>query len=291
MADFHFSLQLTYFDLKVFTSSVFSRYVVRSLIVSEAVVPLIVSSKKTSPTQSSNLSEMRCVVSRGRFFRSIRHLPMLMVFVHTTTSSSWSSSKRCKSNCSSHFARGDGLDLYFSLPSLQEKKKIWDNYLKKVSNFARVQLTNLNFTKGSSPASIAGRPFASTKSIVTTELQICDFKRFDASANFGLRWKYCKYVKVLCYEQKEMERSRQRGGNRRRRRRKFFFVDFHFHSKCVFFMCKRTKARHKDGNCVISGQKRRKTFSQIFVFTCSTKPQASSLSYQNVTKIAKIVFY
>lgn len=49
---------------------------------------------------------------------------------------------------------------------------------------------------------MAGRPFASTKSIVTTELQICDFKRRDASASLGLRWKYCKYVKALCYEHK-----------------------------------------------------------------------------------------
>lgn len=48
----------------------------------------------------------------------------------------------------------------------------------------------LNFTNGSSPASAAGKPFASTSKIVTTELQIWDFNRFDASASFGFRWKY-----------------------------------------------------------------------------------------------------
>lgn len=48
----------------------------------------------------------------------------------------------------------------------------------------------LNLTNGSSMLSSAGKPFASTSNIVTTELQICDFNLLDASANFGLRWKY-----------------------------------------------------------------------------------------------------
>lgn len=40
--------------------------------------------------------------------------------------------------------------------------------------------------------SVSGGKFlASTSTIVTTELHICDFKRFDDSARRGLRWKYC----------------------------------------------------------------------------------------------------
>lgn len=111
----------TYFFPRVFRSMVSSRYVVRSLMVSDDVVPLIVSSKKISPMQSSNLFHNRCVVSLGRLLRSMRHLPMLMLREHATTSSSWSSSNRCKSNCSSHLARGDVLLLYFSLPNLMAK--------------------------------------------------------------------------------------------------------------------------------------------------------------------------
>lgn len=211
---------LTYFFLKALTSSAFSRYVVKSLIVSDDVVPLIVRSRKISPTQSSNLFQRRCVVSRGRLFRSTKHFPMLIVFVHTTTSNSWSSSNRCKSNCSSHFARGEGLLLYFSLPSLRKVGK----FSCKFNLFHHS--TNLNLTNGSSPASIAGRPFASTSNVVTTELQICDFRRFDASANFGLRWKYWKYVKVLCYEQTSMEKKSQpkEGEEKNRKRRRNFLL-------------------------------------------------------------------
>lgn len=109
---------LTYFFSSFFRSTVSSRYVVRSLMVSDDVVPLIVSSKKISPMQSSNLFHIRCVVSLGRLLRSMRHLPMLMLREQTTTSSSWSSSNKWRSNCSSHFALGDVLLLYFSLPNL-----------------------------------------------------------------------------------------------------------------------------------------------------------------------------
>lgn len=114
---------ITYFLSRLRLSISFSRCVVKSLIVSDAVVPLIVSSRKISPRQSSNLFHNRCVVSRGRLRKSITHLPMLAFFVHTTTSSSWSSSNKWRSNCSSHFARGVVLLLYFSLPSLWEGKK------------------------------------------------------------------------------------------------------------------------------------------------------------------------
>lgn len=224
---------LTYFFLKALTSSAFSRYVVKSLIVSDDVVPLIVRSRKISPTQSSNLFQRRCVVSRGRLFRSTKHFPMLIVFVHTTTSNSWSSSNRCKSNCSSHFARGEGLLLYFSLPSLRKVGK----FSCKFNLFHHS--TNLNLTNGSSPASIAGRPFASTSNVVTTELHICDFRRFDASANFGLRWKYWKYVKVLCYEQTSMEKkvSQRKAKKKIEREEEIFFCRFPFHLSSLFFFC------------------------------------------------------
>lgn len=124
---------ITYFLSRFRLSISFSRCVVKSLIVSEAVVPLIVSSRKISPRQSSNLFHNRCVVSRGRLRKSITHLPMLVFFVHTTTSSSWSSSNKWRSNCSNHFARGVVLLLYFSLPSLWWRgRKMWEKMSNKL---------------------------------------------------------------------------------------------------------------------------------------------------------------
>lgn len=113
----------TYFFWRVPLSLSSSRCVNKSVIVSDAVVPEIVSNKKISPKQSSNLFHRRCVVSRGRLLKSITHLPMLAFFVHTTTSSSWSSSNKWRSNCSNHFARGEFLLLYFSFPSLYSAKE------------------------------------------------------------------------------------------------------------------------------------------------------------------------
>lgn len=165
--------------------------------------------------QSSNLFHIRCVVSLGRLLRSIMHLPMLMFLEHTTTSSNWSSSNKCKSNCSSHLARGDVLLLYFSFPSLQ---KTFIEFTRQLSNY-HVCKSYLNLTNGSSPASASGKPFASTNRIVTTELHICDFKRFDASASLGFRWKYWKYVKVFCYNAQAKER-------RKTELKRSFFVDF-----------------------------------------------------------------
>lgn len=182
----------TYFLSSVFLSLRSSRYDVRSLIVSDDVVPLIVSNKKISPWQSSNLFHKRWVVSLGRLLRSMMHLPMFMFLEQATTSSSWSSSNKCRSNCSNHLALSDVLLLYFSFPSLH---KDWSVATRESRKY---RISHLNFTKGSSPASAAGRPFASTRRIVTTELHICDFIRFEASASFGFRWKYWKYVKVPC---------------------------------------------------------------------------------------------
>lgn len=180
--------QLTYLFSSVFLSVRSSRYVVRSLIVSDDVVPLIVSSRKISPMQSSNLFHKRCVVSLGRLLRSMRQRPMLMLREQTTTSSSWSSSNRWRSNCSSHLARGEFLLLYFSFPNLNGKVSSVNG---RVIHHVKAH-DYLNLTNGSSPASVAGNPFASTSRIVTTELQICDFNRFEASASLGLRWKYWK---------------------------------------------------------------------------------------------------
>lgn len=82
-----------------------SRYAVRSVMVSDAVVPLMVSIRCTSPVHSSRGCHMPCVRSRGRLRRSIVHLPYVLYFPHTISSSSWSSSNRCRSNCSNHRAR------------------------------------------------------------------------------------------------------------------------------------------------------------------------------------------
>lgn len=98
-------------------------YDVKSVIVSDAVVPLIVSMKHISVCVSSNCCHILCVVSRGNVFKSIVHLPYWMLRFHKTISSVCSSSNKCKSNCSSHRACHDDLLLYFSFPSLQNRER------------------------------------------------------------------------------------------------------------------------------------------------------------------------
>lgn len=61
-------------------------YVVKSVIVSDAVVPLIVSIKNTSTEHSSNCCHKLCVLSRGRLRRSIVHLPYWVERFHTVNS-------------------------------------------------------------------------------------------------------------------------------------------------------------------------------------------------------------
>lgn len=95
--------------------------------------------------QSSNLFHKRCVVSLGRLLRSIVHFPMFMFFEQTTTSSSWSSSKRCRSNCSSHFARGEVLLLYFSFPSLKAGKS---GIISRVDSERLIIFSSPKFHKG-----------------------------------------------------------------------------------------------------------------------------------------------
>jgi hypothetical protein len=88
-------------------------------------------------------------------------------------------------------ARGDVLLLYFSLPSLKKKFHYQNKHFSlKIQLKSNLYYIYLNLTNGSSPLSAAGRPFASTSKIVTTELQICDLSFLDASTNFGFRWKY-----------------------------------------------------------------------------------------------------
>lgn len=116
-------LMSLYRDLIASSSFGFSRYAVRSLIVSNAVVPLMVKFIKTSPWWSSNCCHIACVVSRGSLDKSIVQRPSTEFLLQRPTSRIWSSSKRWKSNCSNHRARYEVLLLYFSFPSLQIKKK------------------------------------------------------------------------------------------------------------------------------------------------------------------------
>lgn len=65
--------------------------------------------------------------------------------------------------------------------------------------------THLNLTYGSNTlfSGSFGRLRASTKTIVTTELQICDLSLFDVSARRGFRWKYwrTKISNYICTNQ------------------------------------------------------------------------------------------
>lgn len=97
-------------------------YDVRSVIVSDAVVPLIVSIRNTSVEQSSNCCHKLCVLSRGRLRKSIVHFPYCVERFHSTSSKFWSSSNKWRSNCSSQRACHDVLLLYFSFPNLDNGK-------------------------------------------------------------------------------------------------------------------------------------------------------------------------
>lgn len=66
--------QLTYLSWRTCTSREFSSKVVRSEMVSEAVVPLMVSSRKMVPAPSSSSCLIRCVFSRSSWVRSMLHL-------------------------------------------------------------------------------------------------------------------------------------------------------------------------------------------------------------------------
>lgn len=109
-----------YLEISASRSLGSSLYEVRSVIVSLAVVPLIVSNKKTSAALSSSCCQRPWVVSRDKDRRSIVHRPYWDPRLQTVTSSIWSSSNRCRSNCSSHRDCHEDLLLNFSLPNLYE---------------------------------------------------------------------------------------------------------------------------------------------------------------------------
>lgn len=66
--------QLTYLSSRTCSSREFSSKVVRSEMVSEAVVPLMVSSRKMVPAPSSSSCLIRWVFSRSSWVRSMLHL-------------------------------------------------------------------------------------------------------------------------------------------------------------------------------------------------------------------------
>lgn len=66
--------QLTYLSSRTCSSREFSSKVVRSEMVSEAVVPLMVSSRKMVPAPSSSSCLIRWVFSRSSCVRSMLHL-------------------------------------------------------------------------------------------------------------------------------------------------------------------------------------------------------------------------
>lgn len=122
-------LGIEYFKSNCALSCDVSSCAARSLMVSLAVVPLIVSSRNMLPAPSSSSRHSLWVVSRSMEVRSITARPIksswwLLSLSQTVTSSSWptwGSSYRCRSNCSSHTGFRVLLttfDLYFSVPSL-----------------------------------------------------------------------------------------------------------------------------------------------------------------------------